>query len=125
MTATGSFSVKLDPQQDRKTPAGRMLISKVYSGDIVGTGIGQMISKRTESGNAVYYAIEEVSASLAGKKGTFTLLHSGVMSVQGQQLSIQVMSGSGTGELAGISGDCIIEQKDGEHFYQFNYHFTN
>ncbi|REL32161.1 DUF3224 domain-containing protein [Thalassotalea euphylliae] len=121
MTATGSFTVKLDPQQDKKTPAGRMLINKVYSGDIQGTGVGQMISKRTENGNAVYYAIEEVHASIAGKKGSFTLLHSGVMSAQGQQLSITVMPGSGEGELAGISGECIIEQKDGEHFYQFNY----
>jgi hypothetical protein len=64
MTVTGTFEVDLKPQADADTPAGRMLIDKTYSGDMTGSGKGQMISKRTESGIAVYYAIEEFSGSM-------------------------------------------------------------
>ena len=36
----------LTPQEDAASPAGRMLISKTYRGDLKGAGVGQMISKR-------------------------------------------------------------------------------
>ena len=49
MSATGIFEVNLDPQNDENAPAGRMIIDKKYSGALVGKGIGQMISKRTET----------------------------------------------------------------------------
>lgn len=48
MTAKGTFDVDLQPQDDADTPAGRMVIDKTYSGDMTGSGKGQMISKRTE-----------------------------------------------------------------------------
>jgi len=121
MTATGTFDVLLEPQQDGKTPAGRMLINKVYKGDIQGTGIGQMLSKRMENGHAVYFAIEEVNATIDGKTGSFTLLHKGTMNPEGQSLSIEIMPSSGTGQLATISGTCDIEIKDKVHYYTLNY----
>ena len=68
MSANGTFDVDLAPQEDVGSPAGRMLIKKTYLGDMNGSGIGQMISKRTESGTAVYYAIEEFSGSSQGQK---------------------------------------------------------
>ena len=59
MSAKGKFEVNLELQNDDVAPAGRMLINKSYSGGLEGSGVGQMISKRTENGVAVYYAIEE------------------------------------------------------------------
>jgi len=50
MSASGTFEVDLAPQEDLGSPAGRMLIKKIYLGDMNGSGIGQMISKRTENG---------------------------------------------------------------------------
>ena len=44
MNASGSFDVELEPQNDQEFPAGRMTIRKQYSGDLEGTGIGQMFS---------------------------------------------------------------------------------
>ncbi len=123
MQATGTFEVQLSPQQDDQAPAGRMIINKVFSGDLKGTGTGQMISKRIEGGNAVYYAVEEVVATLNGKSGAFTLLHHGEMSASEQSLSISVMSGSGSGELKGISGNMEINIENGAHSYQFTYSF--
>lgn len=121
MSATGTFEVKLEPQKDDEFPVGRMLMNKTFSGDLQGTGKGQMISKRTESGHAIYYAIEEVEGSLNGKTGAFTLQHAGVMSNEGQSLSITIMEGSGSGELQNISGNFEVIQENDQHKYILNY----
>lgn len=121
MIAAGTFVVDLSPQEDTKAPAGRMLIEKTYAGDLVGTGVGQMISKRTENGVAIYFAIEEVTASLDGKAGQFTLLHRGKMSAQEQSLDISILDGSGSDELSSISGTMRIIQQDGKHSYELDY----
>ena len=121
MSVSGSFDINLEPQQDAQAPAGRMLIDKKYSGELEGTGVGQMISKRTEGGASVYSAIEEFSGTLEGKKGSFTLFHIGTMSASTHELKVSVVEGSGSGELEGITGDLSITQQDGGHFYTFNY----
>ena len=121
MTATGSFDVKMEPQKDTDAPAGRMLIRKEYSGDLVGSGIGQMLSKRTSGGAAAYSAVEEFSGSVVGKKGSFTLIHNGFMTPDTQKLEVYVLPGSGSGELTSISGNLEIIQENGGHKYVFNY----
>lgn len=121
MSEIGTFEVTLSPQQDDVSPAGRMLIHKEYSGILTGVGQGQMISKRTSSGNAVYSAIEEFEGLVEGKKGKFTLIHQGVMSAEKQELTIYILSGSGSEELIGIEGNLAITQKDNKHYYEFTY----
>ncbi len=123
LTAKGMFEVNLDAKNDDAAPAGRMIINKDYTGDMVGTGIGQMISKRTESGAAAYYAVEEFSGTLANKKGSFTLLHEGAMDSDSQSLQVTILSGSGTDELASITGSLEIIQEDGKHSYVLSYQF--
>ena len=121
MSAKGSFSVELTPQGDGNFAAGRMIIDKSYTGDLEGTGTGQMISKRIENGAAVYFAIEEFVGTVGGKKGAFTLLHKGFMSSEEQLLEITILQGSGSGELAGIAGTLEITQEDGTHQYRLKY----
>ena len=98
-----------------------MLIKKTYSGDMQGSGVGQMISKRTKDGTAVYYAIEEYLGALEGKKGGFTLIHRGSMNAESQSLEVSILAGTGSGELLGISGSMIINQDDGGHSYELSY----
>ena len=121
MSANGTFEVDLTPQEDTGFPAGRMLIQKTYLGDIKGTGTGQMISKRTENGAAVYYAIEELSGSVKGKTGEFTLVHKGHMSKKTQSLEVTILEGSGSGELQGISGSMLIIQDANGHRYEMKF----
>ena len=121
MSATGKFEISLEPQNDENAPAGRMIIDKKYSGGLVGSGLGQMISKRTEAGSAVYSAIEEFEGSLNGKKGAFTLVHYGEMSAEGQKLNVNIVAGSGLGELENISGSLEIIQENNTHKYVLNY----
>ena len=121
MPAKGTFEVDLTPQTDTNFPAGRMVIDKIYQGDIEGAGLGQMISKRTEGGAAVYYAIEEFSGLVNGKRGTFTLIHQGHMSKETQSLEVSVLEGSGSGELENISGSMLLAQDASGHSYEFSY----
>ena len=125
MNAKGTFEVNLTPHADADSPAGRMVIDKIYLGDINGTGIGQMISKRTESGAAVYYAIEEFSGSVKGKSGAFTLIHKGYMSKESQSLEIVILEGSGSGEFENISGSMVITQGENGHTYELTYELQN
>jgi len=118
MSAEGTFEVDLTPQEDVGCPAGRMLIEKTYRGDMNGSGIGQMISKRTENGTAIYCAIEEFSGSVNGKSGGFTLVHKGHMSKEAQSLEVTVLEGSGSGELQTISGSMLIVQDANGHRYE-------
>lgn len=121
MSVTGTFEVNLTPQHEDIPNVGRLLISKTYSGALQGIGTGQMLSKRTPSGSAVYSAIEEFEGELAGKAGAFTLFHVGNMSNSEQSLQIVIVAGSGQGELEGIQGELAITQVDGIHHYQLNY----
>jgi hypothetical protein len=121
MSASGTFEVALSPQEDVGSPAGRMLIKKTYLGDMNGSGIGQMISKRTENGTAIYYAIEEFSGSVKGKNGGFTLVHKGHMSKESQSLDVTILEGSGSGELQNISGSMIIVQDANGHRYELTF----
>jgi len=120
-TANGTFEVDLTPQEDIGSPAGRMLIKKTYLGDMNGSGTGQMISKRTENGTAVYYAIEEFSGSVKGKNGEFTLVHKGHMNKESQSLDVTILEGSGSGELQNISGSMLIIQDTNGHRYEFTF----
>ena len=121
MTASGSFEVELEPQDDPDAPVGRMIMKKKYTGDITGTGLGQMISKRTGGGSAAYSAIEEFEGAVDGKTGSFTLIHSGYMSKETQSLQINILDGSGQNELANISGSLEIIQEESLHKYVLTY----
>jgi hypothetical protein len=121
MSASGVFAVKLEPHKDEPAPAGRMTLFKEYSGGLVGKGIGQMLSKRTEGGASVYSAIEEFEGALDGRNGRFTLFHNGFMSGSTHELKIIIVDGSGSGELEGIQGELFIAQKNGNHEYDLRY----
>ncbi len=120
MKVTGEFEVDLQPQIEDSIAAGRMLISKRYTGGLSGQAVGQMISVRTEGGESVYSAIESFEGELAGRAGGFTLFHVGRMSAEGQSLDVRVVEGSGTGGLQGLLGTMTIIIEGGEHRYEFD-----
>ena len=125
-TATGSFEVKLAPQPIEAQPEGstlaRMSIDKTISGDLQATTQGQMLSAMgSVKGSAGYVAMERVEGTLHGKRGSFVLMHRGVMDRGTPKLSVSVVPDSGSGELEGLSGDFDIIIEDGKHLYAFVY----
>ncbi len=121
--ATGTFVVKLTPQEDGGDGGlGRMRIDKQFQGDLEATSEGQMLAARSSvKGSAGYVAMERVSGSLGGRSGTFVLQHSGTMTRGEPQLSVMVVPDSGTGDLTGLSGKMAIDIAGGEHSYVFDY----
>ncbi len=124
--ATGTFEVKIVPQppedKDQDPSLARMTIDKQFHGDIEGTSKGQMLSAGTpEKGSAGYVAIEKVSGTLHGRRGTFVLQHSATMNRGTPQMSITVVPDSGTGELRGLAGSLQINIAGGKHSYSFDY----
>jgi hypothetical protein len=122
MLTTGTFKVNFQPISDDTVDAGRMLIDKDYSGGLIGTGLGQMLSKRTSIENsAVYVALEEFTGTVDGRKGSFSLYHVGVMNRGDNSLSVNIVSDSGTEDLTGISGSLEITASEGNHSYVLSY----
>jgi Protein of unknown function (DUF3224) len=124
--ASGTFEVKLTPQQDNAageaTMLGRLTIDKQFHGDLEGTSKGQMLSAGTaEKGSAGYVAIEQVTGTLRGSSGTFVLQHNGSMNRGVPQLTITVVPDSGTGQLKGLTGMMSITIVEGKHFYDFDF----
>jgi hypothetical protein len=122
--ASGTFEVKLVPQDDKSEDAtlGRMTIDKQFHGDLEGVSRGQMLTALTSvEGSAGYVAIERVSGTLHGRSGYFTLQHSSVIRRGEPQQNIIVAPDSGTGQLAGLAGKMVVKIADGEHSYDFEY----
>jgi hypothetical protein len=126
MHATGSFDVKLTPQA--ATPGfeaaqlGRMTIDKQFHGDLEASSLGEMLSVRTDvQGSAGYVALERVTGTLHGRKGSFVFQHSGTMNRGAPTLVLTVVPDSGTGELSGLSGSMAIVIDHGKHSYTMDY----
>lgn len=129
MTVSGKFEVNLQPlaafaEGSDGIKLGRMSIDKTFSGELSASSKGEMLTAMTPvQGSAGYVAIEQVTGTLAGKQGSFVLQHFGTMQGEDSFLLLEVVPGSGTGELAGLFGKMAIRIEDGQHFYDFEYDF--
>ena len=126
MRAIGTFEVVMQPLSEPDTvpgaALGRMSLDKQFDGDLLAVGKGEMLTALTGvEGSAGYVAIERVTGTLNGGKGSFVFQHAGIMSRGDQQLSISVVPDSGTEQLTGISGVFSLNIVDGKHGYVFDY----
>ena len=124
--AAGTFDVKVVPEtiagQTADPALGRMSIEKTIHGDLEGTSTGTMLTAGSvASGAAAYVAMEKVTGTLKGRKGSFVLMHSATMSAGNRILDITVAPGSGTDALAHLAGRMTIRIEGGVHYYDFDY----
>ena len=126
--AAGTFEVKItpvapEPDAPADAPAdvhGRMKLAKTFHGDLEGTGVGEMLGVMAGQSGA-YVAMERVTGVLNGRQGGFSMVHRGVMNAGSQELLITIVPGSGSGDLAGVSGVFHLTIADGEHRYVLDY----
>ena len=77
--AVGTFEVTMNPEppydSNEGASIGRVSIKKQFSGDLQASSTVEMIGARSllVKGSAGYVAIERVTGSLRGKRGTFSL----------------------------------------------------
>lgn len=122
MRASGTFDVKLTPQQSDNPAFSSMAIEKQFHGALEGTSKGVMLSAGNPAkGDAGYVALEQVTGTLNGRKGSFILQHNGVLRGGVGELNVTVVPGSGTGELDGLAGRMTINITKGKHSYEFDY----
>ena len=124
MTAKGTFEVTLHPRDltfaDELPGLGRLSIEKHFHGDLEASSKGEMLSAvASAKGSGGYVAVERVTGTLHGKKGSFVLQHFGTMDRGTPALTIAVVPDTGTEELAGLEGTMTIEIVEKLHHYHF------
>ena len=126
MKTVSSFEITgWDPVPDADEGEGPFLsearVSKRYQGDLDGEGRVRLLMCRASADgpleNAGYIASEQVSGTLGGREGTFVLHHWGIAEAGAPpRTDGHVVPGSGTGELAGLSGTMEIHvDAEGKH----------
>jgi Protein of unknown function (DUF3224) len=124
-TAHGTFEVKVTPQpKDERAaePFGRLFLEKQFHGDLEAVSQGQMLAANTAvEGSGAYVALELVSGTLRGKRGSFMLQHKGTMRRGRYEMLVTVVPDSGTDGLSGIAGTMTILIDGSKHSYQFEY----
>lgn len=128
-SAKGKIEVKTyEPVPYDETKDGPNLnelhITETFTGDVQGEGAARMLQAQHKDGSASFCAIERVTGTLDGRKGTFLLQDEGSLTgtkVKGRWF---VIPGSGTGDLAGLRGDGTFEAELGQHAsYLIDYWF--
>ncbi|AZI57679.1 DUF3224 domain-containing protein [Nakamurella antarctica] len=107
LQATCAFEI----QQSDSAPdewAGGMLghtrWEKQFVGALNGNSVVEAVYCMVTDGPAIYVAIERFDCELDGRTGTFVLTHRASTLDDVQQAEWRIVEGSGTGELAGITG---------------------
>lgn len=124
--AHGTFEVTITPDEP-DGGFGRFRIEKAWSGDLVGTGRGLMLSAGDPAQQqAGYVALESFEGTLDGRAGSFAFQQLGIMRPGAQELTYLVVPGSGAGDLAGIDGTLALDiAADGTHTYELTYVLTD
>ncbi|MFE2961074.1 DUF3224 domain-containing protein [Nocardia tengchongensis] len=84
----------------------RVTIHKRYRGEIEGTGVAEVLTVQGAGGGG-YVASERIEGVLDGRRGTFVIQHGGLADGPDQSSYGNIIPNSGTGELAGISGQAM------------------
>jgi hypothetical protein len=108
-TAKASLQVQGWDEQtyDERGGAGKLTQASVQqsiTGDIEGSTEVRWIMAYASDTKAEYVGVQVVTGTLAGKEGTFVLRSVGTFADGLASGDLTVVEGSGTGELAGISG---------------------
>lgn len=120
----GTFEVEVhqigELEYEGEVAFGRTQITKRWSGDFQGESSGEMLTVGTGEGATMaagYVAQERARGTLAGRSGTFVLQHLATAGRAGQRLEIEIVPGTGTGELASLRGVVEIDFSGGGHAY--------
>jgi len=91
-----------DPEATPKLT--RASCKQAYRGDVEGESTLEYVMVLAPDGSADFVGVERVVGRLLGKRGSFALRHVGRFADGVARMSIEIVRGSGTAELAGLSG---------------------
>ena len=124
--ATASFEITSWDEQPYDERDGvklsRTRVVKSFRGEIEGESTAELLMALAGEDSAAYVGMERVSGRVNGRQGSFVYLHSATATGGSRSASWEVVAGSGTGELAGISGRIGIDiLPDGGHVVTLDY----
>ncbi|MEJ7649649.1 MAG: DUF3224 domain-containing protein [Nakamurella sp.] len=120
--AQASFVLDLVPVESELIGTGRFSFTKQWSGDVVGSGVGSMLSAGDPgAGSAGYVVLETFTGSIGGRSGSLALQQFGRMHEGRMELRYEIVPGSGTDDLAGIGGTLELTVTDGLHEVRLEY----
>lgn len=100
----------------------RASVRKKLTGDVEGEGRVEYLMSYRDDGTATFVGLERVRGSVGGRTGTFVLRRDGVFEGGQAKESYSVVPGSGTGELAGLTGEGRTSVGHGmEHPFELEY----
>jgi hypothetical protein len=79
-------------------------VARSFDGDLDGKGTVQWLMAYEEDGSAMFVGLERIVGRLAGKEGTFVVQHVGTFDGRVAKADLVIVPGTGTGDLAGVSG---------------------
>jgi hypothetical protein len=108
-TAKATFQVTAWDEQtyedlDGDAKLTRAAVTQTFSGDIEGEGAVTWLMAYTADNSADFVGVQRVTGRVGGREGTFVLTTSGSFDGEVAAGTWTVVEGSGTGELAGITG---------------------
>jgi Protein of unknown function (DUF3224) len=124
--ATASFDITTWDEQPYDERDGvklsRTRVVKAFRGEIEGESTAELLMALAGEDAAAYVGVERVTGRVNGRQGSFVYLHTATAAGGRQSASWAVMAGSGSGELAGISGQIRIDNlPDGGHVLTLDY----
>ena len=100
----------------------RVHVKRSFHGDLSGTGNLVYVMTYLHDHEVLFTGFEKVVGSLGGRTGSFVLRHTGIHDGKGATAEYEVVPGSGTGELAGLTGAGGFRAEDeGEHDMTLDY----
>ena len=100
----------------------RTRVVKRFQGEVEGESTAELLMALAGEDSAAYVGIERVSGRVNGRQGSFVYLHTATAVGETRSASWPLVAGSGTGELAGISGRISIDNlPEGGHVLTLDY----
>jgi hypothetical protein len=123
-TIKGTFDVTMHPEppyfEGEGVSLARAVFEKTFHGPLSARGRVEFLSVRAGQ-SAAYVALERIEGTVDGKRGSFVATHKAQASSSGKTLVIEIVPGTGTGELVGLSGTIDVEIVEGKHYYTMNF----
>ncbi len=91
-------------EQPGQTKLTRTNIKNTFTGAVEGDGAAEMLMAYTTESSAVFVGFQRITGAIDGRKGAFVLRVSGAWEAGVAEAKWSVVPGSGTGELAGLTG---------------------
>jgi hypothetical protein len=122
--ATGTFKIDAWDEQPYADKLTRAQVKATYSGDIEGQGETEWLMCYREDKTADFVGFQRIVGRIGDRSGSFVFESTGAF--DGKQASgpLEIVRGSGTGELAGITGTgTLTAPMGGEPSVSLDYDF--